>query len=377
MASSARRKTTCSKCNKAAGIFTCRGCEKDFCYRHVAEHRQELNKHMEELTNNHDLFVQTIAEQEANPNCHPSIGKINTWEQKSIEKIHQAAKGAREELLKNLGDHRAQVANNLQQITEELNKARSEDDYVETDLNEWKEKLEKLRTDLAATQMLDLSQDEDARTLIPKIFVRKISTDIFNQTLKDIQILEDGKLAVHGQTQQHAMVRGKNEYSSGQHRLYFQLECYQNIGNIFCGVVSKTMSVETIQNILKELDSYEQKYGSRRFSNRHSTNLTVSDRIKHASGLNCNDGYYNPASTDSKFIPVCLTARAVMCKKNKVELLIDCDAKTICLTNEETQQKQDCAVELNTCPLPWQICCIAYSANDRIRISEINSVDNE
>ncbi|CAF0741145.1 unnamed protein product [Adineta ricciae] len=303
MASSARRKTNCSKCNKAAGIFTCRGCEKDFCYRHVAEHRQELNKHMEELTNNHDLFVQTIAEQEANPNCHPSIEKINTWEQKSIKKIHQAAKDAREELLKNLRGHRTQVANNLQQITEELNKARSEDDYVETDLNEWKEKLEKLRTDLAATQMLDLSQDEDARTLIPKIFVHKSSTDIFNRTLNDIQILEDGNLAVHGQTQQYAIVRGKNEYSSGQHRLYFQLERYQNMGGIFCGVVSKTMSVETLQDILNKLDLYEQNYGRRAFQNFYSANSTISDRIKQVSDHNYNDGYYNQTSTDSKFIP--------------------------------------------------------------------------
>ncbi|CAF5040013.1 unnamed protein product, partial [Rotaria sp. Silwood1] len=65
MANAAERKTLCSICEKAAGIFTCRGCQKDFCYRHVAEHRQELNKQMDELTTNHDQLQQTIVEQEA------------------------------------------------------------------------------------------------------------------------------------------------------------------------------------------------------------------------------------------------------------------------------------------------------------------------
>jgi hypothetical protein len=61
-------KILCSICQKASGILTCRGCGKDFCYRHVAEHRQELNKQMDEITTsggrcskaviNHPRYVQ-------------------------------------------------------------------------------------------------------------------------------------------------------------------------------------------------------------------------------------------------------------------------------------------------------------------------------
>jgi hypothetical protein len=117
-----RRKMPCSKCNKAAGILTCRGCQKDFCYPHVAEHRQELNKNMDDVATNHDQLQQTIAEQEAQPNCHPLMKRIDVWEQQSINKIKQAADIARKELLTIVAAHRNKVTNDLTHLTQELNK---------------------------------------------------------------------------------------------------------------------------------------------------------------------------------------------------------------------------------------------------------------
>jgi hypothetical protein len=49
MAFTTSTKNLCSNCSKAAGILTCCGCKKDFCYRHVTDHREELNKRMIEL----------------------------------------------------------------------------------------------------------------------------------------------------------------------------------------------------------------------------------------------------------------------------------------------------------------------------------------
>ncbi len=80
MATATGTKTLCSTCQKAAGILTCRGCGKDFCYRHVAEHRQELNKQMDEVPTTHDQLQQTIIEQETQPTCHPLMKRIDEWE---------------------------------------------------------------------------------------------------------------------------------------------------------------------------------------------------------------------------------------------------------------------------------------------------------
>ncbi|CAF0901508.1 unnamed protein product [Rotaria sordida] len=219
MATAVGEKTPCSICQKAVGVFTCRGCGKDFCYRHVAEHRQELNKQMDELTTNHDELQQTITEQEVRPNCHPLIQKINKWEQESIDKIHQTADDARKQVITILGMHRTQVIHDLSCLTKKLNEVRNEDNYVETDLKEWTEKLDKLKIDLNAAQTIDFGEENNSSTLISKFSINDASTDIFYQTVGDIQIIEDGKVAVRGPTNNGAVeIRCKGEYSLGKHR---------------------------------------------------------------------------------------------------------------------------------------------------------------
>jgi hypothetical protein len=41
----------------------CGGCLKDFCYNHLLEHRQELNKQLDEIEINCDLIRQSINQQ--------------------------------------------------------------------------------------------------------------------------------------------------------------------------------------------------------------------------------------------------------------------------------------------------------------------------
>ncbi|CAF3642077.1 unnamed protein product [Rotaria sp. Silwood1] len=213
MASTTRKKRPCSKCDKAAAIFTCRGCQKDFCYRHVAEHRQELNKQMDELTTNHDQLQQTIVEQEAQPNCHPLIQKINEWEQESINKIHRAADDARKQLLTILATQRSKVSNDLTHLIQELSEARNQDDYVEIDLKEWMKRLSELQKDLNGAQSIDFGTDNKDSALISKISIKEISTDFFSRIIGDIQIIENGRVVVHGQTYQNAAACGTGEYS--------------------------------------------------------------------------------------------------------------------------------------------------------------------
>ncbi len=46
----------CATCGTASGLFTCRGCKGNFCTRHVVQHREELEKQMDELMLNHMNF---------------------------------------------------------------------------------------------------------------------------------------------------------------------------------------------------------------------------------------------------------------------------------------------------------------------------------
>ncbi|CAF0901527.1 unnamed protein product [Rotaria sordida] len=344
MASTTRKKRPCSKCDKAAGIFTCSGCQKDFCYRHVAEHRQELNKQMDELTTDHDQFQQIIAEQESQPNCHPLIQKINKWEQESINKVHQAAEDARKQLLTILATHRSKVTNDLTHLIEELSKARNEDDYVETDLKEWMERLNKLQKDLNAAQTIDFDTDNSSSSLISKIYIHGILTDFFSRTIGDIQIIEDGRVIVHGQTNRNAAACGRDEYSWGQHRLRFKLEQLRRNGNFSCGILSKTAQLESLLYISTNNNIYSYDYNSD-----EAYTIRNENGLLYFTGLNY--GYL---------------------QNDIVELLIDCDQKMICLTNQRTHLKQELHVNLNKCPFPWQFFVTLSYANSRISICDEN-----
>ncbi|CAF1023650.1 unnamed protein product [Adineta steineri] len=160
MATARKIKILCSTCQKAAGVLTCRGCNNAFCSRDVIKHRQQLNRQMDEVGASHDQLQQLIVEHEAQPKCHPLMERIDKWEQESITKIHQAADDARKQILTIIGTHRAQVTDNLAVLTQELSRARDEDDYVETELKEWMEKLDQLKIDLNAAQTVYFDQND-------------------------------------------------------------------------------------------------------------------------------------------------------------------------------------------------------------------------
>jgi hypothetical protein len=214
----------------------------------VGEHRQELNKQMDEVTTNHDQLQQTIAEQEAQPNCHPLMKKIDEWEEQSINKIHQAADNAREQLLTIIDRYKTQVKNDLAYLTTELSKARNEDDYVETDLKEWTKRLDKLKIDLIAAETIDFSEDNDEISLISKFFIHDKLTDIFHQKAGNIQILEGGRVVVHGPVNGITAAYCRGEYSSGRYRIHLKIEQLSSNNGFSCGIVSKNISINSIFN---------------------------------------------------------------------------------------------------------------------------------
>lgn len=350
MQSSNRTKIPCFTCKKAIGILTCRGCGKDFCYRHVAEHRQELGKQMEALTVDHDQLQQTIAEQEGQPSSHPLMKKIDEWEQQSIDKIQQAAKNIRKDLLTVLRGQRIEVSNKLIHLKQALTHARGEDDYVETDLKEWLDKLEKLKVDLNATQTIDFNEKPvDGNTLIQKIFIPNVSHDLFMQTEGDVAIIEDGKVALHGPTQQYAFARGRVGYSSGQQSVRFKLE--QGSVAVLFGIVSKKTASQLLSLRLNYPIGYGQQAGM--FGNYTSVNNN---------GIVCfalNDHYHT-----------------CNWQNVSIELQIDCDQREVRGKTDVAGSNQVQNVDLATCPFPWQFFIGFLNAGDRIRFCSNEESEN-
>ncbi len=117
--------TRCIKCGKEKTTSKCWGCLEDFCYHHLGEHRQELNKQFNEIEIEHDLFHQTLNEQTNEPRKHPIIQQIDQWKQNSIDKIRQIAEETRLSLFKHITKHIVQIEDKLTNLMEELQPGRT------------------------------------------------------------------------------------------------------------------------------------------------------------------------------------------------------------------------------------------------------------
>jgi chromosome segregation ATPase len=162
------RKTRCIICEKDKATAKCSGCLEDFCFNHLAEHRQQLGKQLGELEKKRNSFRQNFTEQTTNPQKHSLIQQINQWENDSINKIKQTAEEARQLLLDHTREHFNVIEIKLTKLTEELKRIRDENDFNEIDLKEFKEKLEQLEERLNKPSNISILQDSSS-------FINKIS----------------------------------------------------------------------------------------------------------------------------------------------------------------------------------------------------------
>ena len=147
----------------------CGGCSRDFCFNHVIDHRQELSKQMDEIEVTRDLFRQTLTEQTSKPQKHALMQEIDQWEHDSIQKIRETAKEARELLLKHTGGYFNVMEVKLNELTDQLRESREENDFIETDIQQWKEQLKRLEDELHKPS--EITVRHDLAPLVTKIGV--------------------------------------------------------------------------------------------------------------------------------------------------------------------------------------------------------------
>lgn len=164
-------RTRCATCGKEKATLKCGGCSQDFCFDHVADHRQELSKQLDDVEVSRDLFRQKLTEQTANSQKHTLIKQVDEWEHDSVIKIRQTAEEARQILLQHTTTHIKQVEVKLNKLTNQLRQQREENDFFETDLYRWKEELMRLAEELDKPSNIRLRYD-------PTPFITKISVDV-------------------------------------------------------------------------------------------------------------------------------------------------------------------------------------------------------
>ena len=159
----------CVTSGKEKVAYNCKGCSQEFCFNHLADHRKELGKQLDEIEVTRDLFRQTLSEQTAQSEKHALIQQVNRWERDSIHKIRQTAKEARQQLFNHTTQHIAGIEVELNKLTNQLRESRQEDDFFENDLNKWTKELTRMKEELNKPSNIDIRHSSKA--LVNKISV--------------------------------------------------------------------------------------------------------------------------------------------------------------------------------------------------------------
>jgi hypothetical protein len=173
-------KTLCSSCGKQNGRVTCEGCSKLFCLNDFNGHRQELGTQLDEIEVDRDLFRQMLTENVSKPQNHALMKQIDEWENESIKKIRQAAGEARQILIGHTAKLHTKLEEKLEMLTNALRQSRQENDFFEPNLNQWREKLVRMKNGL--TKPSNVRIQNDSTPLVTKITV-DILGKIFNDSL--------------------------------------------------------------------------------------------------------------------------------------------------------------------------------------------------
>jgi hypothetical protein len=327
---------TCAANNtcRQTGIAICEGCSQSFCGKHFPDHRHFLGKEMNEIMEEYNHFENSLNEHRNNPDSHSLVKQIKEWEQQSINKIHQRAKELRSKLYESTNVHVNELLVKLHCISEELNEYRKDNAFTETDFGRWKESLSDLKLKFISSSTITINQHSN---FFPRQIISvgwKMATDLLEQVSdNNVQIEENGQVAIHDDSEIFTEIRGKNQYASGCHKIYIKIE-HPLDRWMFLGVTSK---LSPLQNTSHNSQS---SYGW------SSNNLTWSN----------GQCYQNRSN-------------AVEMKRNDIIMLnFDCDQHIISITNENTKTKHELNVNINNCPLPWQLHVNLYQPKSKIRI---------
>ncbi|CAF0743561.1 unnamed protein product [Adineta steineri] len=168
-------KTQCFVCNKGKNTYSCKGCSNEFCFPHLTEHRQIVNKQLDEIINDHDQFQQTIIQQKQNLHNSPLTQRINQWETNSIHQIQLTAQQCRETVIKLTQKSINDIEKKFIKLSQELKGIRQENEFNEIDLNSFQLKLRQITEEFRQPSNISIRQDLQE-------FINKISViSLFEQ----------------------------------------------------------------------------------------------------------------------------------------------------------------------------------------------------
>ncbi|CAF3561072.1 unnamed protein product [Rotaria sp. Silwood1] len=137
--------TVCVKCELTKSFATCKGCSKDFCRIHINEHHTELSDQLGKTEDQFNEFKIEMEGPKIELQKQELMKQIDEWERESIEKIHQVANEVRHKLSLRVNKFATDLNFEFKELTKSLIQCRKEEDFIETRIDFFNEKLKKLQ----------------------------------------------------------------------------------------------------------------------------------------------------------------------------------------------------------------------------------------
>ena len=333
----------------------CFGCEQSFCTKHFIEHRLQLATQMDDLTHQYKVFEQSLeqAHQE-----HPSIAAIYAWERKSMRKIQEIAEQARENLVQSIEKAKTEVHSSLRTMTTEFHTPEHGDNYTETDLQRWTDRLAELRVELDKIASITMIEDKRSSLSIGTLKFREpsrssavaplatvlktkahtvqppanVSQEHFVHIFGQCKLSEENLLATQVSYRAGlSQLCGINEYSSGKHSIRFLIE-KKGMKNLFIGIHSPSAQA-TATNFDTSVHGW----------------WNLDYRIVNGQS----EGNYD---------------KEVLQTGDQVTLILNCDRQQILFEHHRTNRRVHLPIDLLVCPFPWKLFVRLLTSDDSLRI---------
>lgn len=327
-----------NNCEQRA-ITSCDGCAKRFCMQHFTEHRALLDNELKELTKDHDLIKNAFADQQKHGDAYELLKQVQKWEIDSIERIKKRAHALRVELTRFGENYTADVKHKFEHLSKDFTKWKEESDCIEDDLIRWRQEINDLKVNFSTPVSISMEEYQDDPLIMnPSINIAiKEIHELFDKAYDNrVQITENGRLVTHDPSNDNVEIRGKNEYSTGCHKVRLRIQ--ETSGRcLFFGINSKSIPL---------------------------TNQSLTARSSY--GWSCDNRSWSsgqPQDNDPM-------RRIEMRTNDAISLMVDCDNRTIFMINERTKIRCGLKVSNDHCPFPWQLHVVIGEANARVRISQ-------
>ncbi|CAF3298429.1 unnamed protein product [Rotaria sp. Silwood2] len=140
----------CSVCNKPSARRFCIGCKKYFCPKDFKEHEQQLLiKFDNEIVRSHDEVLDQIQKLEKSNYLLLDLSdQIEKWKNTTISKVRKAAEKAQRDLIELIDKQRTTIIKQLEPITNEIRCRQEEENFVENDIDELRQKINEIQENL-------------------------------------------------------------------------------------------------------------------------------------------------------------------------------------------------------------------------------------